>query len=292
MIISEPPELATVLAALHVSPAALLGHGGEARVYALDDRRVVRIGHGRLPPALIARRQQLVDELRSHGAPFELPDVLDAGEIAGRSYTIERRFPGVPVTELLATMAGRERDVLIEHHLDAAAALGSLHLDPRGWFGELLSEPPLRASTWQQYLVARAARSVQLAPAEFHQVDLAAVASGLPECARPGFVHLDAFAGNMLAVGSQITAVLDVGATSLVGDPRLDPLSCAVYLSAPQITPAARPRDVEVAMSWLRTAGLADWFEPARRWCAAFWSFAVDDTKLHRWCRSVLIPGE
>jgi len=42
-------------------------------------------------------------------------------------------------------------------------------------------------------------------------------------------------------------------------------------------------------MSWLRSAGLDQWFEPARRWLAAFWSFAVDDPFVLRWCRSVLL---
>jgi hypothetical protein len=42
---------------------------------------------------------------------------------------------------------------------------------------------------------------------------------------------------------------IDIGITSAVGDPRLDPLACAVYLSSSQITPSARPRDLELAVS-------------------------------------------
>jgi hypothetical protein len=102
-------------------------------------------------------------------------------------------------------------------------------------------------------------------------------------------VHLDAFAGNMLTDGARITAVLDIGVTSIAGDGRLDPLSAAVYLASPDITPTATPADADVAMSWLRNAGLFEWFEPARRWLAGFWSAAYDDPRVLKFCQGVLL---
>jgi hypothetical protein len=93
----------------------------------------------------------------------------------------------------------------------------------------------------------------------------------------------------MLTDGRRITAVIDIGSTSVAGDRRLDPLSVAVYLASPEITPVAGSDDVDVARSWLRCAGLDDWFEPARRWLAGYWSFAIDDPVVLRWCRSVLL---
>ena len=58
------------------------------------------------------------------------------------------------------------------------------------------------------------------------------------EKSRPAksFVHLDAFAGNMLAEGSVVSAVTGFGVTAEAGDARLDPLTAPVYLSAPEIT--------------------------------------------------------
>jgi len=41
-------------------------------------------------------------------------------------------------------------------------------------------------------------------------------------------------------------------------------------------------------MSWLRTAGLEDLFDPVRRWLAAFWAFALDSPDLRSWCVGVL----
>ena len=93
----------------------------------------------------------------------------------------------------------------------------------------------------------------------------------------------------MLTDGARISAVLDIGPTSVAGDRRLDPIAAAAYLASPEITPAATAADVEVAMSWLRAAGLHELFEPARRWLAAFWSAAVDDPRVLAWCRTVLV---
>ncbi len=39
---------------------------------------------------------------------------------------------------------------------------------------------------------------------------------------------------------------------------------------------------------WLTAHGLQELYEAARRWLAAFWSFGIDDTQLHGWCRSLL----
>jgi hypothetical protein len=281
--------LVTVLRSLGLRPEALLGWGGEASVYALDDDRVVRVLREGQDSGTIRRRQDLVRELSSRGAPFRLPEVLEVGEVEGRFFAVERRLPGRSVMEQLTALAGPDRDRLVEGHLEAAAALGNLHLEQRGWFGDLLADEPVRASRWRAYLRNRAASSMRSSAPAFRHIDPAVLADDLPDAAVPAFVHLDAFAGNMLAVGTTITAVLDIGATSLAGDARLDALATAVYLSSPQITPVTTPRDAEVTMSWLRSAGLADWFEPARRWLAAYWSSAVDDLRLHEWCRAVLL---
>ena len=260
-------------------------------MYALDDVRVVRVPHHRGDLAGIRDREGLVEELARRGAPFELPTVLEMGEFDGLTFAVERRLPGTSVLEQLRRLEGSARARLIERHLEAAAALGGLHLEPRGWYGDLIAERPIRTPTWREYLEARVATNLQRSMPGLRSVDPAALAADLPDTGRAAFVHLDAFAGNMLAVDGEISAVLDIGTTSVAGDRRLDPLAAAVYLSSPEITGAVTPQDLQVARSWLRAAGLDDWFEPARRWLAAYWSFAVDDRPLQEWCHSVLLDG-
>jgi aminoglycoside phosphotransferase (APT) family kinase protein len=272
-----------------VTAENLLGHGGEAWVFALDADRVVRILQpgGRVDD--IVRRQGLVAELSRARPPFALPDVLDVGELDGRVFAIERRLPGRSVLHQLQFTDGTERQHLVERHLDAAAALGDLSLEPRHTFGDLIGDGAIITSSWHTYLAERAARNLSRSTSAFWPIDAEALADGLPEPTGPSFVHLDAFAGNMLTDGIRITAVIDIGSTSVAGDRRLDPLSAAVYLVTPEITPVVRESDIDVTMSWLRAAGLHDWFEPARQWLAAFWSVAIDEPALHRWCHRVLL---
>ncbi|HEY7946830.1 MAG TPA: phosphotransferase [Acidimicrobiales bacterium] len=287
---SADRDLVAVLATFGVGSGQLLGHGGEARVYALDADRVIRVLHRGGRADEIGRRQRLIAELGRSGPPFALPEILEVGETAGRVFVIERRLPGRSVAEALGDLEGEARGRLVERYLGAAAALGDLHLAPRRTFGDLIVAEPIETTSWRSYLAERAAANLARSTSDFRLIDADALADEMPDASDPAFVHLDAFTGNMLTDGVAVTAVIDIGSTSVAGDRRLDPLSAAVYLAS-EITPQARPGDVDVAMSWLRGAGLEQWFEPARRWLAAFWSFAVDDEALQRWCRSVLLPG-
>jgi hypothetical protein len=292
----DDPGLIAVLQELGIGPEARLGHGGEAWVYALDEQRVVRVLHDGGRPDGIRRAQRLVAELsRATIRPaFALPDVLEIGVVGGRWYAIERRLAGRSVMEELGGLEGKPRQRLIEAHLDVAATLGDLHLDRRGYFGDLATSNPVTALTWRGYLTAKAAISLGRAGGEFGSVApglLAAAMPDLTDVTAAAFVHLDAFAGNMLTDGRRITAVIDIGPSSVTGDRRLDPVAAAVYLCAPQITPVMTPSDAGVATSWLRAAGLDDWYAPTQRWLAAYWAFAVDDVALHQWCRSVLTSG-
>jgi hypothetical protein len=285
----EDPGVLSVMRTFAVTADDLLGHGGEAWVFALGDDRVVRILQpgGRVDD--IVRRQGLVAELSRARPLFALPEVLEVGEMADRVFAVERRLPGRSVLHELASSSGPARKHLVETHLDAAAALGDLSLAPRQTFGDLIVDGAITTSTWRAYLAERAAANLARSTSDFWSIDPGALADGLPEATGPSFVHLDAFAGNMLTDGARITAVIDIGSTSLAGDRRLDPLSAAVYLLSPEITPMVSPSDIDVTMSWLRAAGLREWFEPASRWLAAFWSVAVDEVTLHRWCRRVLL---
>lgn len=278
-----------VLATFGIDADALLGQGGEAMVYALDARHVIRIHHARTHPTVVANRSALLAELAQSAArvPFALPSVVDTRVVAERIVTVETRLPGRPLSTVLNEAGGEARATLVRAYLDAAACIGDLTIH-RPWYGDLLAQHPLRTHTFRSYLQQRARRSLAAAGAAFATLDAAELASALPEPAERALVHLDAFGGNMLSDGSSITAVLDFGVVALMGDRRLDPLAAAAYLDA-AITPAATDADRAVAQSWLAEHHLAGLYQPARRWLAAFWSFAHDDQPLHQWCRSILL---
>ena len=122
------PGLVAVALRFGVAPDALLGHGGEAWVYALDDERVLRVLRDGGDKADVLRRMALVEELALAQPAYRLPEVLDVGEIEGRTYAIERRLPGRSMLEELGRIEGAARERLIEAYLDTSASLGDLHL--------------------------------------------------------------------------------------------------------------------------------------------------------------------
>ena len=300
----EAQQVEALLRSLGADPADLLGSGGEARAWALGTDRVIRVCHPGTPAEAVHQRIGLLAELSAgpEPPPFALPEVLEVHERDGRLLTIERRLEGIPLLAALGSATGSARRRLIESHLEAAAALADLPIRPRPWFGQLIGDDPVRSSTWAGFLEARARASLVasgLGDEPWAAALSAELAGALVADVGPGdggperyFVHLDAFAGNMMAVGSRVSAVLDFGPTCLAGgDRRLDPVACAVYLGSTHITPTSTGADLGVARGWLRERGMDELHDPLRRWLAAFWSFAVDDAKLHAWCRSVLASG-
>lgn len=282
-----PPE--PVLRRLGVGPGDLLGEGGEAWVYALDARRVARVHRARESDAAAEARAALLVELGRSAArvPFALPEVLETVAVEGRIVAIERRLPGRPLRDAFRKATGEARAALVHSYLDAAAAIGDLRVE-RPWYGDLCAADPVRARTFPAYLERRAAWGLERAGPGFCGIDAARLAAALPEPAEPAFVHLDAFPGNMLGEAGRVTAVLDFGAVSIIGDRRLDPLAAVTYLEPP-ITPAATRGDRAVAHAWLAARGLDGHLDAARRWIAAYWSFATDSPALHDWCRSILL---
>lgn len=289
MSIDDDAPLLRVLSHFGVSADALLGIGGEACVFSLSARRVLRVHHPGTRRQTIDARTELLAELQvSAGAvPFSIPEVLDTAEVHGRWVTIEPRLPGRPLSLVLAEARGSSREELVTAYLRCSTQLRHLRVE-RPWYGDLCAAEPIRASTYATYLERRARTSLLAAGDALATISASELAAALPEPFEPSFVHLDLFPGNVLVEGNAVSAVIDFGGVPIVGDARLDPLAAASYLT-PFITPRATAADREIAAAWLQAQGLEALVEPARRWLAARWSFARDDRQLHRWCQTVLL---
>jgi phosphotransferase family enzyme len=279
-----------LLAHFGLDLGAELGRGGEASVYALDAERVLRVPHLPSRPEALARHVAFLEELGRSAArvPFQIPEVLEQVAFGSEVVSVERRLPGRPLLEVLGALSGPARTQLIRAHLDAASRIGDLQVE-RAFFGELNHPAAIRTRTFAEYLARRAQQSLQAGPDELRHLDPVALASAWPEPESRALVHLDAFAGNMLTDGAVITAVIDFGVVSLIGDRRLDPLLTAAYL-VPLLCRTAEPEDQSVCREWLDEHELLALYEPARRWIAAYWSFARDDAALCKWCQRVLAP--
>ncbi|HEY7069904.1 MAG TPA: hypothetical protein VH479_07325, partial [Acidimicrobiales bacterium] len=111
-----------VLAAFGVDESAFLGRGGEARVFALDAERVLRLPHPGVDPGPLEERRRLLASIATPGWRVALPEVLEHREVEGRLVVVERRLPGRNALDVLAE-PGRDREALVRDHLDVARSV-------------------------------------------------------------------------------------------------------------------------------------------------------------------------
>lgn len=285
----EPTPDYAILAALDAAGAPLLGTGSEARVYGHGDQ-VIRIHATGTRLADAQARARLLEQIAAGATHlrFLTPHVLDVSLHDRRVVTRERRLPGRPVSQMLPALSGTDRQTLLLSYLDAIPQIAGIDLPARS-YGALLGQETF--DSWQALSRARLNANLSACPADLRQAVADTAECQLPEPQRPSLVHLDYFPANVLCAGTEITAVLDFGSSTLIGDARMDAWSAVAYLD-PEISPAFGADDRLLALEWLEGQGLAAHYPAARRWLAAYWSFAVDDADLMRWCRRILLGGK
>lgn len=276
-----------------------LGGGGEATVYALDGKRVLRLyNHPCADLDGLLARNRFLDDLNQHkGAfPYELPAVLDCGRVGDRCYTIEKRIGGRSMLDELADCTGSQRHDLIISYMDAAYALRQIKLKPLGLdksmtYGELCRDDAIVTGSVREFMLRRVGASIEGSAFQLSASQLVGALGSLVGDSDSGLVHLDYFPGNVMAEGGRVTAVIDWGYSSVWAAERMNPLIAANYLF-PRISPTATAHDQEIALSWLDEHGLLQFFEPMQRWLAAYWLFVKDDPVVVAWCKEIFGVGD
>lgn len=196
------------LSALGTPDVPLLGEGGEARGYALGDRRVLRLMR---PGASLAEqrvRAELLEEIAAgRGAiPFATREVERLVVLDDRVAVIERRrLPGIPFSQALGETQGSERQQLLLSYLDAASQIGDIAVK-REFFGDLGSDRAIRRPGYREYLQVRLDLTRSL-PGPLSHLPIKTL-EGIPDCSSGAFVHLDIFPGNVLVDGAWCSRVL------------------------------------------------------------------------------------
>jgi putative membrane protein len=124
----DPSGEDEVLGYFDIGPSQLLGSGGESRVFALDDERVLRLYHATHegPEPVAAQLRALYDSWAGVDVGVEVPRILAVGRLGGRSYTVDRRMSGRSFSAWLAQASATERRHALTSYLDAALALQAL----------------------------------------------------------------------------------------------------------------------------------------------------------------------
>jgi aminoglycoside phosphotransferase (APT) family kinase protein len=257
----RPETVAQLLNAFGVTSDRSLGSGQESDVFAIDDRRVLRLYRGPADQRHLARLANFYARLDRRDAPFIVPEMIEFGERDGIAYAVEVRVSGIDLSKALARMEGEERFQAIRNYVDAATAIRSLK-HPQAQFGEIIAASPVRRETWAEFVVTRAVqcldehRHLLSGVLERPERGISAVEAGLASraTARPNLVHGDYFPENvMVADDGRVCGVIDFGALTLIGDADLD-LACAIL----NLTGMAgvTPEDRRVAMKRAEALGL------------------------------------
>jgi putative membrane protein len=284
-----------LLARFGVDGAHPLGRGSEAAVYALDDRRVLRVYHQPPPRGYVERRVAFYTMLQGHGLPFELPLVLECGQHGQHAFCVERRMRGREFARVLPSLEGAERTAALLSYATVAIQIGGVEL-PDTPFGELLTyTAPLRRGSWPAYALARLRRNYQAGRADLERDlpgadralrDLRARLATLEGFAERRLVHGDYFPGNVyIDEQHAICGVGDFGYSTVVGDPRLDLAGALAFV---EVVPGYREPDSALIEHMLVERfgdALAPWLATYRLYYSFYFcGCKADDTHTYGWC--------
>jgi aminoglycoside phosphotransferase (APT) family kinase protein len=219
---------------------ALLGSGGQSRVYALDAQRVLRLYRAETHPRFAAALAAFYAVLDVPALPFAIPRIHETGTIGETLYAVEARLAGTPLISAFPGLDAPSRRRAVESFMEAAATLHRIR-HPQTEFGELLVAAPIRRASWRDYLIAKGEIRARECAASLREdvpdLDRAlaryrTLVAAVPEPA-PGLVHGDYYGANVL-VGEDgaVTAVIDFSHLSVIGDGRLDALGARHTLEA------------------------------------------------------------
>jgi putative membrane protein len=288
-----------VLARFGIDERALLGSGGESRVFALDDAHVLRLyrRNHEGPQSTAQQLRALYDVWSGTPIGIEVPRILDAGELAGRFFTVDRRMSGRNYSEWLAEAPPEERRSSLTSYLDATAALTRLPVPVPGFARLVGPGAPQQFGSLVELL------SFQMGQAIAHsqrrlEADLPHVAEvwdqlhrdlSARQC-RPALVHGDLCPPNAYVsrgpAGVVVTGVGDFSPHTLAADPLLDLAGAVGFLEL-----ESYPGAVEDAL-WLGALAvqrwgpeMAHWIAVYRRYYAFYYSASYDyDPQLYAWC--------
>jgi aminoglycoside phosphotransferase len=240
-------RITMALAHLGMAGARLLGRGGEGNVYEFSDDRVVKI-YRRGNEGELLRLTSFQEWLARQGFPFRTPQVLEIGHVDETLFTIEPRLPGATLAGRFSALSEDQQRLALTNYYAALRLINEVEL-PDCAYGHILptEDYPGGAATWVDFLDWRLDRSLEKVGGDLAQ-DVEALAEKAQELRRllhshakeapKRLVHGDYFLGNVLFDDNlQVSAVLDFGAHTLVGDPRLDATSAIIFLG---IDPAIR----------------------------------------------------
>lgn len=227
-------EKSALLHTYQITASEPLNRGMEAEVYALDERRVLKLYTNSTSRTDLQTLQHFYTALDGSGLTYALPEILQITPHGDYTIVIEKQLYGQPLSELSATRDPHHMDELLERYLTAVSELAQVPMPPGSDRYKLFD--PIRISQrsdgdWHTFL--RRYLNQKLAEtAPYFARDVADYAAKVqriqdwlatPYAGPHSLIHGDFFPGNLLVdeTGSP-TALLDFGLFTMYGDPLFD----------------------------------------------------------------------
>lgn len=283
---------AAVLQKFSLNEADMLGQGGEGIVYALDEQRVLKICKAEAKIERLERKKDFYALLQGKDVAFDVPQVIEVASLGDVSYTIEKRIPGKSLTEVLKTADGSQRQALWESYVNMVGNIRHISYNAP-YFGEILAQTPLRTAEWPEFLISRASQELHVS-ASVLSTDVPELDKKLYEwqqrvrsqlkVVQASLVHGDFCPDNTMAANDRLTAVIDFGGLTLVGDWRLDIAGSLVFLD---LMSTVTQDDIHHVSNLIaeRYPEVMEVLDTYRVYYSLRFSDAYDyDHKLYAWC--------
>lgn len=277
-----------------------LGQGGESRVFALDAGHVLRLyRRSHQSPELVVRQlRALYDSWAGAQPGIEVPRIVDAGLIAGRFYTVDRRMSGRDFSGWLANAEVAERRVALASYLEAALALPRLPSPVPGFARLVGPGAPQQFPSLQALLTFQMQQSLAISRSRLEQ-DLPGVAMAWQQLQAdlasrscvPSLVHGDlcppnAYVSRRAGGSPVVTGVGDFSPHTLAADPYLDVAGAVCFLELEGYEGATEDARwlTEVAVQRLGTEA-THWIGVYRRFYGFYYSICFDhEPAVYAWC--------
>ncbi|MEY9948380.1 aminoglycoside phosphotransferase family protein [Kitasatospora sp. GAS1066B] len=225
-----------VLAAHGLTAANLLAAGTEARVYALSADRVLKIYADPDQRGALDTLADFYQRLDRASVPCALPLIQHIEQDGPLLAVTETRLPGNPMGDVLDLTAPESEATYLEAVTDLAGLRLTVPLGRR----MLLThpqQPDAGPGDWNAFLAELLHRKLPAVLPELEQ-DVPGIQDlawrllerlDVPYAGPEGVIHGDLYPDNLLVSEGKVTAVIDFGTFTMIGDPLYDLAGACIY---------------------------------------------------------------
>ena len=247
------PMHQALLSKFNITEAALLGVGGESRVYQLPEGKMLRLykdqSQKRSYLELLSAFYKGIEGKFS----FQTPVIYEIQESDGVLFSIAKCIEGNDMSKVLPTLNPSDKKKLFQNYFDAMEEIHSVSFPESKPYGQILVENPITASTWPEFLratirerAAESAKSLHRDVPDFPEMveRLIEQVSMFQENPPKELVHGDFFPHNILINDTlDIVGVIDMSSLTVVGDHMMDVVTSYIFLETAH---SYKPEDSEI----------------------------------------------